>query len=92
MVTAKNRSLLKEFVGHISIDKPRANSLLTRMQYVKRNSKGSTLAKLLPGDFKKVKTEYLKKFSIGTRQLSNCSLSQNGLLKSREPIKSVSKG
>ena len=59
VVIAKNRSLLKEFGGHICIDKPWAKSLLTRMHYVKR--RGSTSAKLPPADFEKVKMEYLEK-------------------------------
>ena len=52
VVTAKNRSLLKVFGGHLCIEKPWAKSLLARMHFVKR--KGSTSAKLPPADFEKI--------------------------------------
>ena len=36
VVTAKNRSLLKVFGGHLCIEKPWAKSLLARMHFVKK--------------------------------------------------------
>ena len=59
IVISKNRALLKDYGGHISIEKSWARSLLIRMNFVKR--KGSTAAKLPPADFAKVKGDYLER-------------------------------
>ena len=59
IILSKNRALLQEYRGHISIEKSWARSLLIRMKFVKR--KGSTAAKLPPADFEQVKSEFLER-------------------------------
>ena len=49
IVESKNRSFLQEYGGNITIDRPWAKSLLTRMNFVKH--KGSTAAKLPISEF-----------------------------------------
>ena len=59
VILSRNRALLQEYGGHITIEKSWARSLLTRMNFVKR--KGSSAAKLPPTDFDKVKGDYLER-------------------------------
>lgn len=57
IVEFKDRSLLSENGGHISLDRSWAESFLRRIGFVKR--KGTKAARKLPFDFEEQKTEFL---------------------------------
>ncbi|CAH1257592.1 POGZ [Branchiostoma lanceolatum] len=57
LLMRRDRSVLVEYGGHIEITKAWANSLLLRMNFVKR--KGTKAARKLPADFEGTRDEFL---------------------------------
>ncbi|CAH1248589.1 POGZ [Branchiostoma lanceolatum] len=60
IVLRRDRSLLTEYGGHIEITKTWANSLLVRMNFVRRNA--TKAARKLPADFETTREAFLARF------------------------------
>lgn len=59
LIQHENRTLLAEFGGHITLEKPWATSILRRLNFVKR--KGTKGVKHLPEDFDVIQSGFLKR-------------------------------
>eukprot|EP00058_Branchiostoma_floridae_P006720 XP_002592208.1 hypothetical protein BRAFLDRAFT_84636 [Branchiostoma floridae] len=67
IIMRRDRSLLKEYGGHIEITKAWVNSLLVRMNYVKR--KATKAARKLPADFDESRATFLTRVSETVAEL-----------------------
>ena len=63
VITAKNRSVLLKYGGHIELDRPSAVSSLRRMGFVQRQGSTQTKAKLSDQQISRMKQTYLTQVS-----------------------------
>ena len=72
VITARNRSLLLKYGGHIELSRPWAVSLLRRMGFVQRRGSTQTKASLSDQQIFQIPTAQIRKDNTVTQNVKKC--------------------